>query len=73
MTTPTAPAPSLTDTDSPAGTAPLAARINALGDFGRTSVLMYLAGYAPEAVRTALAEIERQNADHAERPGGGTG
>ena len=66
-------APSTADTDSPAGTAPLAARINALDDFSRKSVLMFLTGYAPDAVRTALAEIEQQNADHAERLGGGNG
>ena len=65
--------PQLTDTDSPAGTAPLADRINALDDFGRKSVLMYLTGYAPEVIRVALDEIERQNADHAARLGGGNG
>jgi hypothetical protein len=59
--------PQLTDT---ASTIPLGARVNALDDFSRKSVLMYLTGYAPEVVSVALDEIERQNADHARRRDG---
>ena len=64
--------PQLTDT---ASTIPLAARIKALDNFGRKSVLMFLTGYAPEAVAAALDEIEHQNAGRAaaERLGGGNG
>ena len=38
------------------------ARIDALGDFGRKSALMWLAGYVPEAVTAALDEMDRQAA-----------
>ena len=40
----------------------LGARIDALDDSGRKSVLHYLAGYAPAAVEIALDEIGRQAA-----------
>lgn len=56
----------MTATADPAGIAAstvLAERIRALDDFGRRSVLMWLAGYAPEAVRVALDEIDSQLAE----------
>ena len=47
------------------------ARIDALGDFGRKSALMWLAGYVPEAVAAALDEMDRQAAAAAGRRRGG--
>ena len=38
----------------------LVARITALDDFSRKSLLCYLAGFAPEAVEAALDEMDRQ-------------
>ena len=44
-------------------TASLTARIDALDDYTRKSLLKYLAGYAPAAVRAGLDEMDRQAAE----------